>query len=224
MKNVAIIPSGGIGSRFSSPIPKQYVKVLGKEIIIDTLEVFQKSELINEIIIPAEKPYFPLLEELVDKYNLSKVIKIVEGGKERQDSVFNGLKSKYFNNDDYIIVHDAARPLLSQSVLENALKEAHKHDSVVVAVKARDTLISGNDSVEQYVDRSKIYYAQTPQIFKYDILKKSFDIAEKNKLKGTDESMIVKNAGFNVKIIEGEFINFKITSKSDLMILEKLVL
>lgn len=221
MKNIAIIPSGGIGSRFNSPIPKQYIKVLGKEIIVYTLDIFQNCNLIDEIIIPAEENYFSLLENLINKYNFSKVSKVIKGGKERQDSVFNGLCSKKFSNDDYISVHDAARPLLSKSTLEKALKEAHKYDSIVVGIKARDTLISGIDSVEKYINRNKIYYAQTPQVFKYEILKKSFDIANKNKFRGTDESMIVKNAGFNVKIVEGEFINFKITTENDLILLKK---
>lgn len=94
MSNVAIIPSAGSGSRFNSPIPKQYVKVLGKEIIVYTLEIFQNCDNIDEIIIPADKNYFNLLFELKEKYNFTKVTKIIEGGKERQDSVYNGLISK----------------------------------------------------------------------------------------------------------------------------------
>lgn len=223
MSKIAIIPSAGSGSRFNSPIPKQYVKVLGKELIVHTISVFQNSNEIDEIIIPADTNYFDLLNKLKNKYNLNKITKIIEGGKERQDSVYNGLKAKLFNDNDLILVHDAARPLLSQDLLKASLKEAEKFDSVVVAIKARDTLISGNEFVEKYEDRSKIFYAQTPQIFRYSILLKSFEFALKHKFIATDESMIVKNAGYKVKIVNGDFTNFKITESGDLIILEKLL-
>ncbi|MBK7980195.1 MAG: 2-C-methyl-D-erythritol 4-phosphate cytidylyltransferase [Ignavibacteriae bacterium] len=223
MSKIAIIPSAGSGSRFNSPIPKQYVKVLGKELIVHTISVFQNSNEIDEIIIPADTNYFDLLNKLKNKYNLNKITKIIEGGKERQDSVYNGLKAKLFNDNDLILVHDAARPLLSQDLLKASLKEAEKFDSVVVAIKARDTLISGNEFVEKYEDRSKIFYAQTPQIFRYNILLKSFEFALKHKFIATDESMIVKNAGYKVKIVNGDFTNFKITESGDLIILEKLL-
>lgn len=223
MSNIAIIPSAGSGSRFNSPIPKQYVKVLGKELIVYTLSVFQNSNEIDEIIIPADKNYFDLLNELKIKYNLNKITSIIEGGKERQNSVYNGLKAKIYNDNDLILVHDAARPLLSQDLLKTSLKEAEKFDSVVVAINARDTLISGSEFVEKYEDRSKIFYAQTPQIFRYNILLKSFEFALTQKFIATDESMIVKNAGYNVKIVNGDFTNFKITESGDLIILEKLL-
>ncbi len=223
MKCIAIIPSGGIGSRFNSPIPKQYTKVLGKELITYTLQVFQDSPSIDEIIIPAHESYFDLLHKIKEQYKLSKVIKIIHGGKERQDSVFNGLKSANCDNNDLIIVHDAARPLLSNNLLEKAIKNAFKYDSIVVAVKARDTLIQAKENVEDYIDRSIIYYAQTPQIFRYSILAKAFEIAKKTDFLGTDESMLVKNANFDVKIVEGEFQNFKITTQSDIKIFKALI-
>jgi 2-C-methyl-D-erythritol 4-phosphate cytidylyltransferase len=223
MKAVAIIPSGGIGSRFNSPIPKQYVKVLGKELIVYTLNVFQKCNLIDEIIIPADESYFDLLYHIKEEYKFSKISKIIKAGKERQDSVYNGLSSIDFKHEDLVVVHDAARPLVSQTLLEKAIENAKKFDSIVVAIKARDTLIEANEKVIDYIDRSKIYYAQTPQIFRYNILEESFRIAQKNNFIGTDESMLVKNADFDVKIVEGEFQNFKITTKSDLESFKKLI-
>lgn len=219
--NVAVIPSGGVGSRFNSPIPKQYVEVLGKPLIAYTLEVFQKSDLVDQIIIPAEKSYFKFLEEIKEKYNLSKITQIIEGGKERQDSVYNGIKASNCTNNDLIIVHDAARPLLSKNILEKGIEKAKSSNSAVIAIKARDTLIEGDKSVTNFIDRSKIYYAQTPQIFSYEIIKKSFDLANKNNFRGTDESMIVKNADFEVNLVDGDFTNFKVTTKEDLELVEK---
>lgn len=223
MKTCAIIPSGGIGSRFNSPIPKQYVKVLGKELIVHTLEVFQNCSKIDEIIIPASESYFNFLNQIKDKYNFSKISKIIKGGKERQDSVYNGLISKNFNADDLIIVHDAARPLLSKLLLERALLQAERFDSVVVAIKARDTLLKATDNVTDYIDRKDVYYAQTPQIFRYYILKEAFEYAISNNFIGTDESMLVKNVNYDIKIVDGEFQNFKITTESDLIAFEKLI-
>ncbi len=220
MKTVAIIPSGGIGSRILSSIPKQYVKVLGKELIAYTLQVFQKCNLVDEIIIPAQPSYFNLLKSIKKEFNLTKITKIIEGGKERQDSVYCGLKQLDLENDDLVIVHDAARPLLTQTLLENSIIAAKKYDSIVVAKKANDTLIKGSTNVDEYLDRTNIYYAQTPQIFRCKILLEAFELAIRNNFYGTDESMLVKNANFDVRIVEGETINFKVTTQSDLELLE----
>lgn len=223
MKCIAIIPSGGVGSRFNSPIPKQYVEVLGRELIAYTIDVFQRSPLVDEIIIPADESYFMLLNQIKGKYNFSKISRIVRGGIERQDSVYNGLTAKQFEENDLIIVHDAARPLLSDELLENAIESAKKHNSIVVAIKARDTLIKADDIVNGYVDRKNIYYAQTPQIFRYNILMDSFKLAIAENFVGTDESMLVKRAKNNVKIVEGEFYNFKITTNTDLKLFKKYI-
>ena len=213
MKTYAIIPSGGESKRFGGEIPKQYLKVNGKEIIVYTLEIFQNCDLIDEIIIAAKTEYFALLDELKEKYNLNKVTNIVEGGKERQDSVFNGLSSIAAEENDLIAVHDAARPLLPGKILLNALNDAENFDNVVVAIKARDT----------YVDRNEIYYAQTPQIFKYKILMDAMKKAYNESFIGTDESMIVKRAGYNVKISEGNLKNFKITTSADIDLFKSVI-
>jgi len=223
MKCIAIIPSGGIGSRFDSPIPKQFVKVLGKELIYYTLKTFQESPGIDEIIIPTHKSYFEVLQQIKEENNFSKISGIVKGGTERQDSVYNGLISRQFADEDLIVVHDAARPLLSQSLLEYSIESGKKYDSVVVAIKARDTLLEAEDKVIDYIDRSRVYYAQTPQIFRYSILYDAFKSAIKNNFYATDESMLVKNSGFNVKVVDGEYSNFKITTISDMKTFEKII-
>lgn len=218
MKVFAIIPSGGKGKRLGTDLPKQYLEVHSKNIIAYTLEVFQKCDLVDEIIIPAEQEFFELLGVVKNKYNFSKLVKIVHGGKERQDSVFNALSSISAEPDDLVIVHDAARPLLPLLTLEDGISSAKKSGSVVVAIKARDTLIKGNKKVFDYVKREEIYYAQTPQLFRYEILKEAMEKARMETFLGTDESMLVKRAGYDIEIIEGSSFNFKITTKSDLEI------
>jgi len=223
MKTYAIIPSGGSGSRTSHETPKQYIKFGGKELIVFTLEVFQNCEEIDEIIIAAQPGYFPLLKDIKSKYSLSKISKLVEGGLERQHSVQNALKSIDARNDDLIAVHDAARPLLPQNVLVEAINSAKIFDSVVVAINAKDTLLSGLNNVEKYIDRTNVFYAQTPQIFKYSIISDAMTKAEENDFLGTDESMLVKNASYNVKIVGGSSINFKITTDEDIRLFEALI-
>lgn len=220
MKNYAIIPSGGKGLRSGEPFPKQYKIFCGKELIAYTIAVFQNCEEIDEIIIAAKEDFFPLLNEIKSKYKFDKIKKLIPGGSERQHSVFNALKSIAAGDDDLVAVHDAVRPLLSQSVLKNALNSAKIFDNVVTGIRAKDTLIKGNDSVEEYIDRQEIFYAQTPQIFRYRILLDAMQKAEKENYIGTDESMLVKRASYNVKIVEGSSLNFKITTPDDLRLFE----
>lgn len=223
MKKIVIIPSGGKGLRLGTDIPKQYVKVNNKELIAYTIDVFEQCNEIDEIVIAAQKDYFNLLNEIIKKYSFRKVLKIVEGGKERQDSVYNALSSLSASNRDLILVHDAARPLLPQKVLLSALQSAENFDNVVVGIKAKDTLIKGSDSVLSYVDRSEIFYAQTPQIFRYGILKSAMEKAIRKSFLGTDESMLVYKASYKVKLVEGSVFNFKVTTKDDLDLFTSLV-
>lgn len=223
MKTFAIIPAGGQGKRCGISLPKQYHKVKGKEIIAHTLDIFQKSDLIDEIVIAAQTEYFDLIRDIAQKYDFCKIKEIVTGGKERQDSVYNALSSLSAGKDDLIIIHDAARPLLSQKILNEAVTTAKSFDNVLVCINARDTLVkTDNEYVASYLDRNEVCYAQTPQIFKYQVIKESLETAYKQGFYGTDESMLVTRAGFKVKIVEGSVLNFKITTGSDIELFEKL--
>lgn len=216
MKTYAIIPSGGVGKRINSSLPKQYIQVNGKELIAYTLEIFQKCDQIDEIIIPAQKEYFELLSNIKSKYGIVKLTNIVEGGDERQSSVFNALQSISAKDDDLIIVHDAARPLLPQKVLFDAIENAKEFGSIIVAIRAKDTLVKGNIFVEDYIDRNEVFYVQTPQIFKYKMLYESMILASKDNFVGSDESSLIHKASNKIKILEGSTKNFKVTTESDL--------
>lgn len=223
MRIYAIIPAGGKGTRSGFKTPKQYIKIYGKELIAYTLDVFNKNRSVDEIIIAADPFYFKTLINICAKYGYSKVTKIVQGGKERQDSVYNALKLIEAEPDDLIIVHDAARALLPNKVLNNAIKKASELGNALVCIKAKDTLLIGNESVKNYLDRDKVFYVQTPQIFKYSILMKAFENAYKKKQYGTDESMLVKNIKQKVYLSEGSSYNFKITSKEDIELFKKII-
>jgi len=223
MKIIAIIPAGGKGKRSGSAVPKQYLKFNGKELIVYTLQVFQNNDLIDEIIIPAEPAYFDLLEKIKKDYELTKLTKIVEGGDERQDSVYNALNEIKADDEDLIVVHDAARALLPSEVLTNSILAAKQKGNAVVCIKAKDTLVKGNNTISDYVNRNDVYYVQTPQIFKAKDLKRAMQNAYKNNFIGTDESMLVKKIGIEVNIVEGSVMNFKLTTNEDVEMFERLV-
>lgn len=223
MKIVAIIPAGGSGLRTGTSTPKQFLKFNGKELIAYTIEVFQSSPLIDEIIVAVNHSYIDFINKLKLKYKLKKISMVVEGGNERQDSVYNALSVLHLRKNDLVAIHDAARPLLSKEVLNNAIETAKKKGNAVVSIKARDTLLETNDNLYKYPDRSNIYYIQTPQIFKYGQLKSAFELAYKNNFYGTDESMLMQKAGYKLNLVEGSLINLKVTTADDLLILKKLL-
>lgn len=222
MKTFVIIPAGGKGKRGGTSTPKQYIRFHGKELIAYTLDVFQKNNLVDEIIIAAEAPYFSLLNKITKDYNITKISQLVESGEERQDSVNNALKAIKADEDDLIVVHDAARPMLADSILTDAINTAKKNGNALVCLKARDTLLQGDRIVKEYIDRSEIYYVQTPQIFRYKDLKRAMKKAYEKNFIGTDESMLVKEIGININIVEGSMLNFKVTTMTDIEMFEKL--
>lgn len=229
MKTIAIIPASGkglrVGSAYKNGIatPKQYLKVNNKEIIVYTLQTFQNNKSINHIIIAAEPDYFNLLVKLIKKYKLNKVKLIVEGGETRQHSVYNALLSANAKDDDLIVVHDAARALLPNQILTNAIATAKKKGNALVCIKAKDTLIKAKKYVNEYLNREEVYYVQTPQIFRYKDLLKAMNKAFKKGFIGTDESMLVKKSGKNINIVEGSVFNFKITIKEDIELFKRLI-
>jgi len=222
LKTFVIVPAGGKGKRGGTTTPKQYIRFHGKELIVYTLEVFQKNNLVDEIIIAAESPYFSLLNKIKKDYNLTKITQIVDGGEERQDSVNNALKAIKADDSDLVAVHDAARPLLSDSILTKAINTAKEKGNALVCLKARDTLLKGDQIVKEYIDRSEMYYVQTPQIFRYKDLKKAMKKAYEKNFIGTDESMLIKELGIDINIVEGSMLNFKVTTMTDIEIFEKL--
>ncbi|MFN3873496.1 MAG: 2-C-methyl-D-erythritol 4-phosphate cytidylyltransferase [Ignavibacterium sp.] len=229
MSVIAIIPAGGKGLRAGSAdkkgiaTPKQYLRINGKELIAYTLETFQKNKLIDKIIIAAEPSYFDFLLRIVTKYKFSKVKLIVEGGETRQHSVYNALLSSQAKDNDVIVVHDAARALLPDKILTSSIRAAKEKGNALVCIKAKDTLIKAHKYVDEYLNRDEVYYVQTPQIFRYRELLRAMNKAFKENFIGTDESMLVKKLGRKINIVEGSVFNFKITTKEDIEMFEKLV-
>lgn len=218
MKTFAIIPAGGKGLRSGSSVPKQYLKFYEKELIVYTIEIFQKSSLVDKIIIAAEPSYHKRLFQIIKKYKLTKVIAIIESGITRQDSVFNCINTLNAEKNDMIVVHDAARPLLTKTILNNAIKFAKEKGNAVVSVEAKDTLVKGVNTIDCYIKRKNVRYIQTPQIFKFKDFVKAIKYAKENNFSGTDESSLMKLIGKRIFLVNGSSINIKITTKEDLKI------
>jgi 2-C-methyl-D-erythritol 4-phosphate cytidylyltransferase len=223
MSIFAVIPAGGKGIRSGFTLPKQYLKVNGKELIAYTFEIFQNNRSVDDITVSADPYYFDLLKNIKKKYSLSKLNHFIEGGNERQDSVYNAIKSLSALPNDIVIVHDAARPLLPEKVLARAISTAKEKGNAVVCIKAKDTLIRGNIIVEKYLDREQVFYVQTPQLFTYSVLKKAFAKAYTDKFYGTDESMLVRRLREKINVADGSVFNFKVTSQEDFELLTKLI-
>ncbi len=216
MKTIAIIPAAGSGKRFFSETPKQFLKINGIEILVHTILKFQRAKNIDKIFVAVSKEYYNKVENLVKKYRLNKVIKIVEGGKERQDSVYSALKSINAEPNDLICVHDAVRPLISSKEIDELIEFAKRKKAVISAKKAIDTVKIGYNFVEGTLDREKIWLVETPQIFTYKILSEAFNKAYEDKFFGTDESSLVERLGVKVHIYQVKGENRKITLKEDL--------
>lgn len=215
--NGVVIVAAGSGSRMKRDINKQFIKLDGKEIIAYTIEKFYKSEDIDDIVIVIkenEEKYF--IENIINKYGFDN-IKLAYGGKERQDSVYNGIK-KLNSNCEIVLIHDGARPFVNEDIIKNSIKETKENNAVVVGVPVKDTIkiVNSDGNIVDTPNRSLLWSVQTPQSFKYEIITKAYEYAYSNDYYGTDDAMLVEHIGYNVKMIEGSYDNIKITTEEDL--------
>ena len=212
--NSVIIVAGGSGSRMNMNINKQFIKINEKEVIAHTIDKFYKNEYIDEIILVVKEDEIDYFNKnIINKYGY-KNIKIALGGKERQDSVYNGLK--IVDKDwDMVLVHDGARPFVSKEIIKKAVTETKK--ASVIGVRVKDTIkVVNNNEIISTPNRNTLWAIQTPQTFKYDLLKIAYEKAYEENFYGTDDSSLVENLGEKVNIIEGSYENIKITTKEDL--------
>lgn len=215
--NGVVIVAAGSGSRMKRDINKQFIKLDGKEIIAYTIEKFYKSEDIDDIVIvikESEEKYF--IENIINKYGFDN-IKLAYGGKERQDSVYNGIK-KLNSNCEIVLIHDGARPFVNEDIIKNSIEEAKENNAVVVGVPVKDTIkvVDSDGNIVDTPNRSLLWSVQTPQSFKYEIITRAYEYAYSNDYYGTDDAMLVEHIGYNVKMIEGSYDNIKITTEEDL--------
>ncbi|MCL2485503.1 MAG: 2-C-methyl-D-erythritol 4-phosphate cytidylyltransferase [Endomicrobia bacterium] len=215
MKAAAIIVAGGSGKRFGTATPKQFLNLKEKPVFLWSVEAFASLKVFKQIVLVVPQA---MLKNLSKKY---KNLTFVAGGKERFDSVKNGLN--IINKDiDFIAVHDAARPLINKKDILAVLKKAAENRAAIAAEKTKDTIKTvKNGFVKNTLDRSVLWNVQTPQIFEASLLKKAY--SKKISASVTDDSMLIEKSGVKVAVVETKFPNFKITTKQDFMSAEQLI-
>ncbi len=231
MKTNAIVLAGGRGRRMGGTTPKQYLDLAGRPVVYHSLKAFEDSFIDNVILVCTEGDEDFCRKEIVIKYGLTKVNKIISGGRERYDSVMKGLSVS--GGCDYIYIHDGARPLLSQHILERCQHYVEKYGAAVAAVPASDTvkIEDGNGFIKDTPERSLVWLMQTPQVFSYSLVKNAYEkLAEsRERLKNagvsiTDDTMVVKMfGGVDAKLVENREPNLKITTPQDMIIAEALM-
>ena len=215
----AVIVAGGKGKRLGAGINKQYIKLLGREILAWTLGAFEKAALVEEVVLVVPEDELEYCREnIVNHYGFKKVKEIVTGGAERQNSVYNGLKA-CSPDTEVVLIHDGARPFVSVEVIATSIEGAREHGACAVAVAVKDTLkvVDREKFVVSTPERSSIYSVQTPQTFKYELILKAHREALEKNMSATDDTMLVEALGRRVKLIEGDYYNLKITTQEDLV-------
>ncbi|HLF18775.1 MAG TPA: 2-C-methyl-D-erythritol 4-phosphate cytidylyltransferase [Candidatus Omnitrophota bacterium] len=223
MKIQAIIPAAGSGSRLKTSVPKPFIVLNGLPLIVHTLKRFEECALIQGVILVVPSEQMGDFEALIKKYAISKVNRLVVGGKTRCESVSKGL-AVIDHDTAVVVVHDGARPVVDAALIERAIHACQEYGAVVVGVPIKPTIKRVDPqsmSVAQTIDRKDLWEIQTPQVFKRDILVKAH---EQNQGKDvTDCAMLVEQMGVSVKIIEGDYRNIKVTTEEDLTIAQAFI-
>jgi len=223
--NVALIVAAGIGKRMGVEGGKQFLPLAGKPLLAHTLSSFEQASLIDAIIIITTDDGFDRCLKIIDEYRILKADKVVIGGAERQDSVYNGLMAASdFEKVETVVVHDGARPLIEPLLIDDAIKNLNGYDGVVVGVPAKDTVKLVHDGVvSQTLKREEVWQIQTPQVFRQDILLQAHEKAKAEAFYGTDDAVLVERSGGKVKVILGSDENIKVTTPVDLVAAEAIL-
>ncbi len=215
----AIIVAAGKGTRMNSSIPKQFFEINGRPMLCSTLKAFDSCALVDSIILVVPSDDFQFcIDRVINPLDMSIEVKLVKGGAERQESVYNGLLAVDEINST-VVIHDGVRPFISSDLIGQCVREAILHKACVLGLPVSDTLKLSDDNkyILETIPRDSVWLAQTPQAFDYTLIKKAHDIAKKVGFTGTDDAMLVERIGERVKIIKGSKNNIKITTKEDLI-------
>lgn len=226
MKSTAIILAAGQGKRMHSRVQKQFLSLKGKPVLYYSLACFQNSPEIQEIILvtSAESVEY-CKKEIVQNYGFSKVKKIIPGGKERYDSVFQGLLA--CTDCDYVYIHDGARPFVTEEIIVRAEKTVKKYGGCVVGMPSKDTVKIADEKqfIAQTPRRSLVWTVQTPQAFSYGLIRRAYEKARQKSMDNiTDDAMVAEvYENIHIPLVEGSYENIKITTPEDLLIAERIL-
>lgn len=228
MKNYVILLAGGVGKRMQTDIPKQFIEVDNKPIIVYAIENFQRNPQIEKIVVVCVKDWIERLKKIIEKYSLTKVEWIIEGGDTGHDSIRNGvffLRDK-INSDDYIIVHDAVRPVLPQKAIDEVIRVAYENGNASSSVVCHPPIVYTDDFISgiKDVDREHVMLTASPQAFKYSTALRCYLQAERENMHNfTFTSSLLIHCGERVYFAKGTTCNIKLTTKEDLALFEALL-
>src|SRR5579872_4161187 len=230
MKVVAIIPAAGLGTRMApggkrAQPSKQFFEIDGAPILIHTLRVFARNKQVSQILVALRRNEMERFSRQLEEERLAAKVEMVEGGEHRQESVANALASVKAAKDDIVLVHDAVRPFVDDEIIGNVIREVEKHGAAIAGLPAVDTIkqverAAHGALITSTIPREFIVQAQTPQGFRYELLRKAFAEATADGFVGTDEASVVERAGLPVAVVPGSQVNLKITQPGDLELAE----
>lgn len=224
LKTAAVLLAAGQGRRMNNPIPKQYLLLKEKPVLYYSLKTLEESMLDEIILITNANDIEYCKNEIIDRYQFQKVKKIICGGKERYYSVYNGLNE--LKEVDYVWIHDGARPFLTNQMILDTFQAVQQYRACVIGMPVKDTIkiVNENKIIQETPPRETIWSVQTPQVFEFSLIKKAYDkfIKEKKEtLQITDDAMLIEQmTNCDVKLVQGDYHNIKITTPEDLIIAE----
>lgn len=222
MKVTAIVLAAGSGKRMNSKVHKQYLLLDGKPVLYYSLKAFEESEVDKVVLVVGAGEVDYCKKEIVEQYGFAKVTAIVEGGKERYHSVYEGLKAT--GETDYVLIHDGARPFLTQDIIERTITSVVQCHACVVGMPVKDTIkiVDEEKFAKETPNRTDVWQVQTPQAFSYELIYDAYTRMLASDETGiTDDAMVVERmTDYKVKLIEGSYRNIKITTPEDLLVAE----
>ena len=225
--NIALVLAAGSGTRMNNAQPKQFILVNNKPLFLYSVEAFQNNKDIDAIVIATSEEYIDLVKGYTK--DLSKVISVIKGGETRQQSVYNGLREiekNITNPKDLVLIHDSARPLVSQRIIDENIALGKEFGAVDTVIAASDTIINSkdNETINEILNRSELYQTQTPQTFEFGLIKNAHERALLDKVPNvTDDCRLAMHFGIKVHFAKGDKLNFKVTTPEDLEMFKALV-
>jgi len=228
MENIAILTAGGIGSRTTQIIPKQFISIYDKPIILYTMEAFQKNPEITSIVVVCLNGWEKYLQTYANQYNITKLKKIVIGGSSNYESILAGISAvkEFAKDDDIVMIHDGNRPLISDSIITNNIRTAKEFGNAITYIPTTEVVFmhNGQNDKPTLLDRDKLIRTQTPHTAKLGFMIEVYERAEKENL--NDKAAfcsVLSSLGYTIHFVEGNALNFKITFKEDIKIFKGLV-